>query len=137
MANLTSLGRQDDIDEIVAQANEKPKSNMAQLTEMYTVRSNRKAAFIIISLNIMQQTSGVIAVMSFVTIIFDMTGSTMESHISTIIIGLTQVFAATFAPLLVERTGRRLLLLVSTAGCALSLVSLSFLLSSFRVTLSA
>ncbi|KAJ8715694.1 hypothetical protein PYW07_010176 [Mythimna separata] len=36
MANLISLGRQDYIDEIVAKANEKPKSNMAQLTEMYT-----------------------------------------------------------------------------------------------------
>ena len=123
MANLTSLGRKDDIDEIVAQANEKPKSNMAQLTEMYTVRSNRRAAFIIIVLNIMQQLSGIIAVISFVTIIFDLTGSELESHVSTIIIGVTQIAAATIAPVLVDRTGRKSLLLVSTAACALSLVS--------------
>ncbi|KAJ8709792.1 hypothetical protein PYW08_009796 [Mythimna loreyi] len=124
MANLKSLGRQDDIDEIVAKANDKPKSNMAQLTEMYTVRSNRMATFIIVSLNIFQQLSGVIAVMSFVTIIFDMTESNLESHISTIIIGVTQVVAAIFAPVLVDRSGRRILLLVSTAGCSLSLAAL-------------
>ncbi|KAJ8709793.1 hypothetical protein PYW08_009797 [Mythimna loreyi] len=124
MANLASLGRQDDIDEIIARANEKPKSNMAQLTEMYTVKSNRMAAFIIISLNIFQQLSGVIAVMTFVTIIFGMTGSNMESHISTIIVGVTQVVAAIFAPILVDRSGRRILMLVSTAGCALSLAAL-------------
>ncbi|KAJ8715695.1 hypothetical protein PYW07_010177 [Mythimna separata] len=124
MANLTSLGRQDDIDEIVAKANDKPKSNMAQLTEMYTVRSNRMATFIIISLNMFQQLSGVIAVMSFVTIIFDMTESNLEPHISTIIIGVTQVVAAVFAPLVVDRSGRRILLLVSTAGCSLSLTAL-------------
>ncbi|KAJ8715696.1 hypothetical protein PYW07_010178 [Mythimna separata] len=124
MANLTSLGRQDDIHEIIARANDKPKSNMAQLTEMYTVKSNRMATFIIISLNIFQQLSGVIAVMSFVTIIFDMTDSNLEPHISTIIIGVTQVVAAVFAPVLVEKSGRRILLLVSTAGCSLSLAAL-------------
>ncbi|KAJ8709794.1 hypothetical protein PYW08_009798 [Mythimna loreyi] len=124
MDNLASLGRQDDIDEIVAKANEKPKSNIDQLTEMYTVRSNRRATFIIIVLNIMQQSSGVIAVSAFVTIIFDMTGSNMESHVSTIIIGVTQVVSATIAPLLIDRTGRKSLLLVSTAVCSLSLATL-------------
>ncbi|KAJ8709790.1 hypothetical protein PYW08_009794 [Mythimna loreyi] len=123
MANLRLLGRQD-LDEILAEANEKPKSNMAQLTEMYTVRSNRMAAFIIISLNVFQQLSGVIAVMSFVTIIFEMTKSNLQPHVSTIIIGVTQVAAAIFAPILVDRSGRRILLLVSTAGCALSLGTL-------------
>ncbi|KAJ8709791.1 hypothetical protein PYW08_009795 [Mythimna loreyi] len=124
IANLISLGRQDDIDEIVAKANEKPKLNMAQLTEMYTVRSNRMAAFIVISLNVFQQLSGVIAVMSFVTIIFDMTESNLEPHISTIVIGATQVVATIFAPLIVDRSGRRIILLFSTAGCSLSLAAL-------------
>ncbi|KAJ8715697.1 hypothetical protein PYW07_010179 [Mythimna separata] len=124
MENLTSLGRQDDIDEVVAKANEKPKSNIDQLTEMYTIRSNRRATFIIIVLNILQQSSGVVAVGAFVTIIFDMTGSDLESHISTIIIGVTQVVSATIAPVLIDRTGRKSLLLISTAACSISLTAL-------------
>uniref|UniRef100_A0A2A4IXX0 Major facilitator superfamily (MFS) profile domain-containing protein n=1 Tax=Heliothis virescens TaxID=7102 RepID=A0A2A4IXX0_HELVI len=124
MATLTSLGRKGDIDEVLATANEKPMSNFEQLSEMFTLKTNRKALFIIIILNILQQASGIMAMLSFVTIIFELTGSNMEAHISTIIIGVTQVFAASIAPILVDRSGRRILLLVSTAACSLSLVAL-------------
>uniref|UniRef100_A0A2A4J788 Major facilitator superfamily (MFS) profile domain-containing protein n=1 Tax=Heliothis virescens TaxID=7102 RepID=A0A2A4J788_HELVI len=123
-AILTSIGRKGDIDEVLATANEKPMSNFEQLSEMFTLKTNRKALFIIIVLNILQQASGVMAILSFVTIIFELTGSNIEAHISTIIIGVTQVFAASIAPLLVDRSGRRILLLVSTAACSLSLVAL-------------
>lgn len=68
--------------------------------------------------------SGVIPLTAFVTIIFAMTGSTIEAHVSTIIVGLTQIFAASIAPLLVDRIGRKILLLVSTAACSLSMTSL-------------
>ncbi|XP_049705195.2 facilitated trehalose transporter Tret1 [Helicoverpa armigera] len=124
MAILTSLGRKGDIDDVVAAANEKPMSNFEQLTEMFTLKTNRKALFIIIVLNICQQASGVMAIISFVTLIFELTGSNIEAHISTIIIGVTQVFAASIAPVLVDRSGRRILLLVSTAACSISLVAL-------------
>ncbi|KAF9800155.1 hypothetical protein SFRURICE_016580, partial [Spodoptera frugiperda] len=98
---LTSLGRKDDIDDVVAKANEKPISNKDQMAEMVTVKSNRKALFIILVLNILQQFSGIIAVISFATTIFELTGSSMEPHISTIIVGVTQVGAASIAPLFI------------------------------------
>lgn len=123
MATLTSLGRQDDIDAVVAQANIKPKPKIAQLTELYTVKSNRKAAFIITALNILTQFSGMIIVTAFVSVIFEMTGSNLEPHVNTIIIGGTQVFASIIAPLLVDRIGRKILLLASCAASSLSLVS--------------
>uniref|UniRef100_A0A2H1WAI1 SFRICE_008900 n=1 Tax=Spodoptera frugiperda TaxID=7108 RepID=A0A2H1WAI1_SPOFR len=121
---LTSLGRKDDIDDVVAKANEKPISNKDQMAEMVTVKSNRKALFIILVLNILQQFSGIIAVISFATTIFELTGSSMEPHISTIIVGVTQVGAASIAPLFVDKTGRRILLLISTAACTISLIAL-------------
>ncbi|KAF9407267.1 hypothetical protein HW555_012650 [Spodoptera exigua] len=124
MELLTSLGRKDDIDDVVAKANEKPMSNKAQMTEMVTVKSNRKALFIIITLNILQQFSGIIAVISFATTIFEMTGSSIEPHVSTIIVGVTQVGAASIAPLFVDRTGRKILLLISSAACSISLIAL-------------
>ncbi|KAJ8709796.1 hypothetical protein PYW08_009800 [Mythimna loreyi] len=124
MATLTSLGRQDDIDEVVAQADDKPRSKIAQLTEMFTVKSNRKATWIVVMLNILTQLSGMLVVTAFVSVIFEMTGSDMEAHISTIIVGITQVFASVIAPLLVDRIGRKILLLISFAGCALCLFSL-------------
>ncbi|KAJ8709797.1 hypothetical protein PYW08_009801 [Mythimna loreyi] len=124
MATLSSLGRQGDIDEVVTQADDKPKPKIAQLTEMFTVKSNRKATFIILSLNILGQFSGMMIVIAFVSVIFEMTGSNIEAHISTIIVGVTQVFSSIIAPLVVDRIGRRLLLLLSFAGCSLSLFSL-------------
>ncbi|KAF9797489.1 hypothetical protein SFRURICE_008737 [Spodoptera frugiperda] len=124
MELLTSLGRKDDIDDVVAKANEKPMSNKDQMAEMFTIKSNRKATFIIIVLNIFQQASGIIAVISFATTIFELTGSSMEPHISTIIVGVTQVAAGSIAPLFVDKTGRKILLLISTAACSLSLIAL-------------
>ncbi|XP_035441861.2 facilitated trehalose transporter Tret1-like [Spodoptera frugiperda] len=124
MELLTSLGRKDDIDDVVAKANEKPISNKAQMAEMFTIKSNRKALFLIITLNILQQLSGINIVLSFSTTIFELTGSSMEPHISTIIVGVTQVGAASIAPLFVDRTGRRILMLISTAVCSISLFAL-------------
>lgn len=108
---------------IEAAATQQPKSNMAQLTEMFTIKANKRALVILITLNISQQMSGFIAVLFFVTTIFDLTGSNLESHISTIIVGVTQIFAALITPVFVDRTGRKSLLLVSTAGCFISIVS--------------
>uniref|UniRef100_A0A2H1WAF6 SFRICE_008901 n=1 Tax=Spodoptera frugiperda TaxID=7108 RepID=A0A2H1WAF6_SPOFR len=124
IANLTLLGRQNDIEEVVTKASQKPRSKRDQMAEMFTVKSNRRALFIVLTLSVLQQMSGVIPLTAFVTIIFAMTGSTLEAHVSTIIVGLTQIFAASIAPLLVDRIGRKILLLVSTAACSLSMASL-------------
>ncbi|KAH9634903.1 hypothetical protein HF086_017202 [Spodoptera exigua] len=124
IANLTLLGRQSDIEEVVTKASEKPRSKKDQMTEMFTVKSNRRALFIVLTLSVLQQMSGVIPLTAFVTIIFAMTGSTVEAYVSTIIVGLTQIFAASIAPLLVDRIGRKILLLVSTAACSLSMAAL-------------
>lgn len=50
--------------------------------------------------------------------------SISRPYIATIIVGTTRLIASMIAPIVVERAGRRILLLVSTAFCALSLVRL-------------
>ncbi|CAH0597651.1 unnamed protein product [Chrysodeixis includens] len=120
--NLTSLGREDEIDTVIAIANqEETKSELAQFTEIFTVKSNRKAIFILLVLNILQQLSGFYAIILFVTNIFEMSGSSLEAHISTIIVGVVQVVAALITPLFVENIGRKPLLTYSTAISALCL----------------
>ncbi|KAJ8715698.1 hypothetical protein PYW07_010180 [Mythimna separata] len=122
--NLIALGRRDDYLSIEDAASEEHKTNMEQLKEMFTYKANKRALFIIIILNISQQASGFIAVIFFVTTIFDLTGLSLPSYIATIIVGITQVLAACLTPLFVDITGRKSLLLFSTAGCSISLATL-------------
>lgn len=126
---LTFLGREDDIDKLISLKQElsDTKSNKNQWSQIITVRSNRKALLITLSLNILQQMSGVIAVIFFATTIFELADSSVEPNIATIIIGITQIAASSITPFFVERSGRKSLLLFSTAACCLSLVSLFIL----------
>lgn len=92
-------------------------------SDLVTIKSNRKALLITLTLNIFQQLSGVIVVTFFVTTIFDLADSSIEPNIATIIIGITQLGSSCITPFFVERFGRKFLLLLSTAVCFLSLVS--------------
>lgn len=124
-ATLTKLGRQAEVDEVVAKAKDKAKPKITQLTELYTEKANRKAAVLIISLNILTQFSGLIDVLAFVSYIFEITGSNIEAHLSSTSIAVTQFLVSIIAPLLVYKFGRKILLLISCAICSLSLVSSS------------
>lgn len=52
--------------------------------------------------------------------IFAATGSTIPADLSTIIIGIVQVLASFLTPMLVDRMGKRFLLLFSAVGMGLS-----------------
>lgn len=99
------------------------QSVVEEWKQVLTVKSNRKALFITLTLGILQQGSGIIAVTFFATTIFQLAGSSIEPNIATIIIGVTQIFSSTLTPFFVERIGRRILLIYSTTVCTLSLVS--------------
>ncbi|KAJ0170724.1 hypothetical protein K1T71_013496 [Dendrolimus kikuchii] len=122
---LLSLGREDDIQNIIAAKQSIPKpTTKSEWFDLFTVRSNRKTIFITLTLGILQQMSGVIAVTFFATTIFELAGSSIEPNIATIIIGVTQICASCITPFFVERSGRKTLLMVSTASCCLSLAVL-------------
>ncbi|CAH0597652.1 unnamed protein product [Chrysodeixis includens] len=125
-ATLISLGRENDVDTVLATANEKEtKNNLSLFTDMYRVKANRMALFLLITLNVLQQMSGFYSMILFATNIFDMSGSSMESHISTIILGVTQLVSSLAAPFFIENVGRRPLLLMSTAISTISLTTLA------------
>ncbi|XP_067617013.1 uncharacterized protein [Eurosta solidaginis] len=75
-------------------------------------------AFVIIILN---QFSGSFAFVNYMSHIFAESSSTMDPKKSTIIIGLVQIFGTLLASTLVDRFGRKTLILLSTAGMAIGM----------------
>jgi facilitated trehalose transporter len=71
-----------------------------------------------------QQFSGINAVIFYTVSIFEMSGSTVDSNISTIVVGLVNIGASIFATLLIDRMGRRVLLIISDILMIICLTSL-------------
>ncbi|XP_059045500.1 facilitated trehalose transporter Tret1 [Achroia grisella] len=85
---------------------------------------NFKAFYISCALVFFQQFSGINVVLFYMTNIFKAAGSDLDPAIATIIIGAVQVGASCITPFVVDRLGRRLLLLISSCGSAIGLALL-------------
>ncbi|CAH0721245.1 unnamed protein product, partial [Brenthis ino] len=121
---LRLLGRVDDLDNVfesVKGISPTEGYSWKAWIKIFTVKANRHSLFITLSLFTLQQLSGVATVLFFTTTIFESAGSSVPPYLATIIISVTRFLASLIAPFFVERAGRRMLLLVSTAFCALSL----------------
>ncbi|XP_071549837.1 trehalose transporter 1-like protein [Panulirus ornatus] len=96
------------------------KTSIRDLLKPYIL----KPLMISLSLMFFQQFSGVNPVLFNLTTIFSDSGSSISDDVSSISIGAVQVVATFLAALLMDRAGRKLLLIVSSSIMALSLVSL-------------
>lgn len=76
---------------------------------------------IVLGLVLAQQFSGIGAILAYSSLIFEASGSTLDSSISVIIIGLVQVVSGVLTIFTVDLAGRRVLLLISSAGSILFL----------------
>lgn len=126
---LNKLGRSKDVDKIMetfAQKKGEATNKIKDWVEIFTVKSNRMSLFITFTLGALQQTSGVAVVLFFATTIFHLAGSSIRPDIATIIIGVTRLASGLIAPTFVERSGRKILLLISMAACAFSLVRIVY-----------
>ncbi|XP_063977490.1 facilitated trehalose transporter Tret1-like isoform X2 [Diachasmimorpha longicaudata] len=86
---------------------------------------NMKPLAISLGLMFFQQLSGINAVIFYTVEIFKSAGSTIESNLSTIIVGVVN-FASTFvATALIDRLGRKILLYISSAAMIVTLAALS------------
>uniref|UniRef100_A0A0P4VWY6 Major facilitator superfamily (MFS) profile domain-containing protein n=1 Tax=Scylla olivacea TaxID=85551 RepID=A0A0P4VWY6_SCYOL len=83
-----------------------------------------KPFFISLSLMFFQQFSGVNGVLFNLTIIFSSAGSNIPDDVSSIVVGAVQVMATFLATVLMDKAGRKLLLIASSSIMALSLVAL-------------
>uniref|UniRef100_A0A1L8DIL6 Facilitated trehalose transporter Tret1 n=2 Tax=Nyssomyia neivai TaxID=330878 RepID=A0A1L8DIL6_9DIPT len=107
-AELADLQQQ--IDEIRAQ----PVSLAVAMRRRATIRA------LIISMGLMffQQTCGINAVIFYTTDIFAAANTGIEAGVATIIVGVMQVVATFLATLMVDRLGRRILLIASDFAMA-------------------
>ncbi|XP_071627976.1 facilitated trehalose transporter Tret1-like [Temnothorax longispinosus] len=89
------------------------------------LRNYQKATCITLGLMFFQQLSGVNTLIFYAKIIFDHAGSTLSSSTSSVIVGIVQVIATYFSTILIERTGRKLLLFISASVMAVCMFTLS------------
>lgn len=87
------------------------------------MKANLKALIYTCLLVTFQQCSGINVVLFYMGSIFQAAHSALPDSISTLIVGSVQVVASGVTPVIVDRLGRRMLLITSGVGEIASLVS--------------
>ncbi|XP_012062769.1 PREDICTED: facilitated trehalose transporter Tret1-like [Atta cephalotes] len=101
---------------IQLQIKETASIKSAKFSDLVRDKATIKGLIIIVGLFIGQQLCGIFAMISNTEMIFKMSDSSLSPNMSSIIVAIIQVFGSWLATLLVERAGRRPLILLSCAG---------------------
>ncbi|CAK1540404.1 unnamed protein product [Leptosia nina] len=99
-----------------------PKSLFTR--DVFFSSSVKKPLVIGFALLFLQQFSGIDTIIYFTVEIFQNAGSTLNPMIATIIVGAVQLFSNGVSTMLVDRAGRRPLLLLSSVTMCISMVSM-------------
>lgn len=101
-----------------------PKKNNQTWSSFLAVRSLRRGFIIAMTLNALQQLSGIGAILSYAGPLFDAAGASLSGDMIAILIGLVKLFGVILAATVIERAGRRPLLMTSTLGGSIPLLLL-------------
>ncbi|XP_017082311.1 facilitated trehalose transporter Tret1-2 homolog isoform X2 [Drosophila eugracilis] len=96
----------------------------ASIMDLFSNRASRKGMIISVLLMFFQQFSGINAVIFFMNDIFKSSNSTLDASTCTIIVGVVQVIMTLCSSLLIEKAGRKILLLFSSTVMTVCLVML-------------
>ncbi|KAH8277048.1 hypothetical protein KR026_004346 [Drosophila bipectinata] len=96
----------------------------ASILDLFSSRGSRNGLIISVLLMVFQQFSGINAVIFFTESIFKSSGSTLDSSVCSIIVGVVQVIMTLCSSLLIERAGRKMLLLFSSTVMCICLAIL-------------
>lgn len=99
---------------------EEDQKNKISIMAAFGRRATQKALFISLGLMFFQQMSGVNAVIFFTKGIFESTGAGIDSSVATIIVGVMQVISVFVSSIIVDKAGRRLLLLPSALAMSIT-----------------
>jgi len=89
------------------------------LVEAFRTPEAKKGLMVAFGLMFFQQLSGINAVIFYTTSIFEAAGSDLDPSIATIIVGVIQVVVTFISTLVVDRLGRRILLMISDSVMAI------------------
>lgn len=101
-----------EIDEIQKNLDDEKKNHIPFL-ESFKKRATKKSLLICFGLMFFQQMSGVNAVIFYTSNIFKAAGTTIPNGLATIIVGVCQVVATFVSSLVIDKLGRKILLLFS------------------------
>lgn len=87
-------------------------------------KGNIKAFWLGMGLFFFQQFSGINVVQFYLQTIFEKANTGISAVLSAILVGILQVVFACITPFVIERWGRRILLMISALGMSISLVSI-------------
>ncbi|XP_023022202.1 facilitated trehalose transporter Tret1 [Leptinotarsa decemlineata] len=97
-----------------------------KFTDIFTVPSNRKAVSIYIILSLALAGCAKAPVLSYTKMIFEETGSSISSILSTIVFCTVELVVMIFTTyFIIDRFGKRYLTIISTAGCSITLFVMS------------
>ncbi|XP_050436235.1 facilitated trehalose transporter Tret1-like isoform X3 [Adelges cooleyi] len=103
---------------------ENENSKQYTFSQVISSAVNRKSLLIGIGCMFFQQTSGINVVIFYMNDIFESTGSNIDPSIASIVVAIVQLFMTVLAMLLIDKTGRKRLLVISAALMAVSYMSL-------------
>lgn len=116
-------GVQDEMSAIQASV-EESLANKGSFVDVFRGTGNRKALLISVGLITFQQLSGINVVLFNSQTIFEKANTGLDASIATIIIGAVQVVSSGITPLIVERLGKKAILLMSSSIMAVGLAAL-------------
>lgn len=108
------------IDEVKEIKNEKKKDQSGDILNTLKKKYVIKGFIVALGLNSFQQLSGLGAILAYTQIIFEAAGTNISAEKSAIIVGVVLFLASFGGPLIVDRKGRKFLLICSSIGCILS-----------------
>ncbi|XP_014290832.1 facilitated trehalose transporter Tret1 [Halyomorpha halys] len=119
--------------------NTKCQDGSVSYAALVSNRGRRMGMLIGLGLFTWQQFCGILAILSYTSFIFEKADSTIPPGKATIIVGLFQLFASFISSAIVDRSGRRILLLVSYMfmGLALTSIGTYFFLDSLSFDVSS
>ncbi|XP_012230923.1 facilitated trehalose transporter Tret1-like isoform X2 [Linepithema humile] len=103
-------------------------ANETGFREILFVPGNRRALLILLCLAAFQQLSGVSAILQFAEIIFDEANSSLKGKYLTMILGAVQLVSTIVCMFVIDRCGRKPLLIISAfgSGCSTAMVAIYF-----------
>ncbi|RZC32513.1 facilitated trehalose transporter Tret1 [Asbolus verrucosus] len=99
-------------------------SNKAKLSDLISCKATMNGLIISLGLMAFQQLSGINSVLFYAGNIFAETGSSMSPEASAVLVGTVLVIATLLSTVLIDRTGRKILLFVSALVMCVCLVTL-------------
>ncbi|XP_025264106.1 facilitated trehalose transporter Tret1-like isoform X2 [Camponotus floridanus] len=95
-------------------------ANKSNLRELFCIPGNRRALITVVSLSTIHQLSGVQAVEQYAQLMFNEMNNNLESKYLIMILGAVQVISTIVCMFITDRSGRKLLLIISAIGSACS-----------------